>query len=60
VGLSVEGLLEDFSGDDLTDLDGEFLEVGEGGAPGRAIGAEELVVGIFRRALQRQAYLINQ
>jgi len=60
LGLSVEGLLEDLLGDNLTDLYGEFLEVGEGGAPGRAFGTPELVVGIFRRPLQRQAYLIHQ
>ena len=32
--MGLDGLLEDFAGDDLADLDGEFLEVVEGGAPG--------------------------
>jgi hypothetical protein len=58
--LGVEGLLEHFAGDDLTDLYGEFLEVVEGSAPGRAFRTPELVDGIFRRALQRQTYLIDQ
>jgi hypothetical protein len=60
LGLGVEGLLEDLLGDDRADLDGEFLEVGEGGAPGRAIGTPELVRGVFRRALQGEPYLIYQ
>jgi hypothetical protein len=60
LSLGVESLLEDFTGDDLTDLYGEFLEVVEGSAPGRAFGTPELVDGIFRRALQGQTYLIDQ
>src|SRR5207247_10239563 len=60
LGLGVEGLLEGFTGDDRADLDGEFLEVVEGSAPRGAFWSPELVHGIFRRALQRQAYLIDQ
>jgi hypothetical protein len=60
LSLGVEGLLKDLLGDDRADLHGQLLEVGEGRTPGRAVGTEELVVGVFRRPLQRQAYLIDQ
>jgi hypothetical protein len=60
VSLSLEGLLQEGAGDDLANPDGQLLEVVQGGAPGRAFGAPQLMHSVFRGALKGQADLLDQ
>src|SRR3954447_5588764 len=60
LGLGLDRLLEDFARDDLADLDGEFFQVVEGGAPGRTFRPPELVDGVFGGALEGETYLIDR
>lgn len=60
MGLGLDRLLEDFASDDLADLDGEFLQVVEGGAPRGAFRPPELVDSVFGGALEGETYLIDQ
>jgi hypothetical protein len=47
LGLAGEGLVHHAAGDRLADLDGQFLQVREPGAPGHALGTEDLVEEMF-------------
>jgi hypothetical protein len=60
LGLGLDRLFEDFASDELADLDGELLQVVEGGAPGGAFRPPELVDGVFGGALEGETYSIDQ
>ncbi len=60
VRLGLQRLFEDFAGHDVANLDGQLLQVVEGGAPGRPFRAPQLVDSVFRCPLQGQTYLIDQ
>jgi hypothetical protein len=51
LGLAGEGPVHHGPRDRPTDLDGEFLQVGELGAPGQAVGPEDLLEEMFRDPL---------
>ena len=58
LGLTGEGLIHHSPRDRLTDLNGEFLQVGEPGAPGQALGSEDLLEEMFCDPLN-EVLLIN-
>jgi hypothetical protein len=60
VRLRLKGLLQDLLGDHLTDLDGQLLQVLEGGSPGGAVAAEQAVRGVFRCPFQRKTDFSDQ
>jgi hypothetical protein len=47
LSLAGKSLVHHAAGDRLADLDGQFLQVGELGAPGHALGTEDLVEEMF-------------
>jgi len=47
LGLAGKGLVHHAPGDRLADLDGQFLQVRELGAPGHALGTEDIVEEMF-------------
>jgi len=47
LGLADQGLVHHAPRNRLTDLDGQFLQVRELGAPGQALGAEDLLKEMF-------------
>jgi hypothetical protein len=47
LGLAGQRLVHHAPGDRLTDLDGQFLQVRELGAPGHALGTEGLLEEMF-------------
>ena len=47
LGLAGKGLVHHAPGDRLADLDGQFLQVRELGAPGHALETEDLVEEMF-------------
>jgi hypothetical protein len=47
LSLAGEGLIHHGPRDRLTDLDGEFLQLGEPGAPGQALGSKDRLEEMF-------------
>lgn len=58
MSLAGEGLIHHGPRDRLTDLDGEFLQLGELGAPRQALGSKDLVEEMFCDPLN-ELLLIN-
>jgi hypothetical protein len=52
IGLSLEGLREQLGAEGAADLDGEFFEGVEGGAPRGAVGSVQVVEQVFGRGGQ--------
>ena len=67
MGLAVQGGVEDFAGQLVTDLDGHVLEVAEACAPGQAVGpvgvAEDILGGGPEgrpRRIQQLGYVLRR
>jgi hypothetical protein len=50
LGLTGDGQVEHLLGEDLTDLKEKILDLGQGGPPGGAVGAIELIDEVFGNA----------
>jgi hypothetical protein len=48
----LEGEAEDFAAEQVADLDGDVLNLGETGVPGHAIGAVGMADNVFGRCLE--------
>jgi hypothetical protein len=57
--LALKGNVEDLTGEQVTDLDGEVLDVGEACTPGHAIGAVGVAEHIFRGGLEGRGQRIQ-
>ncbi len=47
LGLSLKGLVEQFAAEGIAELDHEFFEIGEGGAPGWSLRSVEVMHQVF-------------
>jgi hypothetical protein len=49
LGLSLEGLMEEFAAKGIAEFDHEFFEISEGGAPRWSLRSVEMVQQVFGR-----------
>jgi hypothetical protein len=57
MGLSLEGLLEEFTAQGMAKLHDQFFQIGEGGPPRRPLGAIEVMEKVFGGSLQDRTQL---
>ncbi|MFO0844616.1 MAG: hypothetical protein U0797_19840 [Gemmataceae bacterium] len=57
-GLPCQTLVEHFLGEDLADVEEEVFDFGQGGAPGRPVGAVELIDEVFGDAFDVRTHFV--